>query len=242
MPELRIGTAGWSIPVATADAFPAEGSSLERYSAHFRCAEINSTFHRSHRPSTFERWAESTPADFRFSAKLPKTITHVQKLVDCEALLDRYLEEVAGLGERLAVHLVQLPPSLQFDEALADRFIGALKSRTELSVACEPRHASWFDLTASALLAKLDVARVAADPARVEAAAEPGGWGGLVYLRLHGSPTMYRSSYNDGRLKSYAAQIRTTLPQADVWCIFDNTASSAATGDALALSRLLAEL
>jgi uncharacterized protein YecE (DUF72 family) len=239
MPELRIGTAGWSIATSSADAFPAGGSSLERYTARFRCAEINSTFHRSHRPSTFERWAASTPGDFRFSAKLPKTMTHVQKLLDCEALLDGYLEEVGGLGERLAIHLVQLPPSLQFDARVTGSFFEALKARTNLMIACEPRHASWFDGEASELLRELGVARVAADPARVPAAAEPGGWAGLVYLRLHGSPTIYRSSYDDGRLEAYAVQIKAAQQHADVWCIFDNTASSAATGDALALSRLL---
>ena len=239
MPELRIGTAGWSIATSSAGAFPTEGSSLERYSSRFTCAEINSTFHRRHRPSTFERWAASTPDNFRFSAKLPKTITHVQKLVDCEALLDGYLGEVAGLGDRLAVHLVQLPPSLQFTETHAEPFFNALKSRTELRLACEPRHASWFDPAASALLEETGVGRVAADPARVDAAAAPGGWGGLVYLRLHGSPTIYRSSYDDGRLEAYAEQITAARRHADVWCIFDNTASSAATGDALALRRLL---
>lgn len=240
MTELRIGTAGWSIPAGLTDSFPTEGNSLERYSARFGCAEINSTFHRSHRPSTFERWAASTPAGFRFSAKLPKTITHAHKLVDCESLLDRYLGEVAGLGERLAVHLVQLPPSLHYEETLASRFFEALNSRTSLRIACEPRHPSWFDAAASQALEGLEIARVAADPARVEAAAEPGGWAGLVYFRLHGSPAMYRSSYDDGRLEAYAARIRTDLSRAEVWCIFDNTASSAATGDALALSRLLA--
>jgi uncharacterized protein YecE (DUF72 family) len=223
------------------DSFPSEGSSLERYAARFRCAEINSTFHRSHRPATFERWAASTPPDFRFSAKLPKTISHKQKLAGCEDLLDDYLEEVAGLGERLAIHLVQLPPSLAYDERLAAVFFEALKARTNLRVACEPRHPSWFAAAAGELLSRLEIARVAADPARVEEAALPDGWAGLVYFRLHGSPTMYRSSYDDGRLETYAAQLKSKLPGADIWCIFDNTASSAATGDALALSRLLAE-
>jgi uncharacterized protein YecE (DUF72 family) len=239
--DVRIGTAGWSIATGSADAFPAEGSSLERYAARFRCAEINSTFHRSHRPSTFERWAASTPEDFRFSAKLPKTITHGQKLVDCRDLLHAYLGEVAGLGERLTIHLVQLPPSLQFDAVVAGSFFETLKARSGLSIACEPRHASWFEDEASMLLEEFGVARVAADPARVPAAAEPGGWGGLVYLRLHGSPTIYRSSYDDGRLEAYAEQIKAARRHADVWCIFDNTASSAATGDALALSLLMEE-
>ncbi len=223
------------------ESFPSEGSSLEQYAAHFRCAEINSTFHRSHRPATFERWAASTPPGFRFAAKLPQTITHKQKLAGCEDLLDGYLEEVAGLGERLAIHLVQLPPSLAYDERLAAAFFEALKVRTDLRLACEPRHPSWFEAGADELLSRLEIARVAADPARVEEAALPGGWPGLVYYRLHGSPAIYRSSYDDGRLEAYAAQLKSKLPGTDVWCIFDNTASSAATGDALALSRLLAQ-
>jgi uncharacterized protein YecE (DUF72 family) len=239
MAELRIGTAGWSVPPRVGEHFPAEGTSLERYSARFRCAEINSTFHRSHRHSTYEKWAASTPSDFRFSAKLPKTITHGQKLAGCEELLCVYLDEVAGLGERLAVHLVQLPPSLQYDERLARGFFEMLRERTNLTIACEPRHASWFEPAADALLAGMQVARVAADPAKVDQAAVPGGWPGLAYYRLHGSPVMYRSSYDDGRLEAYATQIGGSLAAADSWCIFDNTASSAATGDALALSRML---
>jgi uncharacterized protein YecE (DUF72 family) len=78
---------------------------------------------------------------------------------------------------------------------------------------------------------------VAADPARVPAAAEPGGWRGLSYFRLHGSPAMYRSSYRDGRLEGYASAVAAAPEPA--WCIFDNTASSQATGDALALMALL---
>ena len=42
--EVRVGTAGWTIPAAVRDRFPAGGSQLERYAAHFTCAEINSTF------------------------------------------------------------------------------------------------------------------------------------------------------------------------------------------------------
>jgi uncharacterized protein YecE (DUF72 family) len=239
MAELRIGTAGWSVPPSIGDAFPAEGTGLERYAARFACAEINSTFHRSHRRSTYERWAASTPPAFRFSAKLPKTITHGQRLVGSEELFCRYLDEVAALGERLAIHLVQLPPSLAFDALSAGAFFERARERTGLPIACEPRHASWFDPAADALLGQLQVARVAADPARVEQASVPGGWRGLVYYRLHGSPVTYRSSYDDGRLEGYAAQLRAAAEDAQTWFIFDNTASSAATADALALSRLI---
>jgi uncharacterized protein YecE (DUF72 family) len=107
----------------------------------------------------------------------------------------------------------------------------------EAAIACEPRHPSWFEPEADELLQRRRVARVAADPARVPLAAQPGGWPGLAYFRLHGSPVMYRSSYRDGRIEDYAEQLRSA--GADAWCIFDNTASSEAMGDALALMALL---
>src|SRR5215218_7094709 len=102
-PPFRIGTAGWTIPARAADSFPREGSGLERYASRFDCAEINSSFHRSHRLATWRRWAESVPDDFRFSAKLPREITHKRRLADCSAPLDRALAEMAGLGDRLEI-------------------------------------------------------------------------------------------------------------------------------------------
>jgi uncharacterized protein YecE (DUF72 family) len=91
-----------------------------------------------------------------------------------------------------------------------------------------------------ALLEDLGVARVAADPAIVPAAALPGGWRGLGYWRLHGSPLVYRSSYDDGRLDLYAALLREErLAGRPAWCMFDNTAGSAAVGDAAGLAARL---
>ncbi len=240
MAELRIGTAGWSIPLRNAAGFPAEGTSLERYAAGFTCAEINSSFHRSHRPVTYERWATAVPADFRFAAKLAKTITHKQRLVDAEGLIESFIEEIQGLGAKLGVILVQLPPSLAFDPAVAAAFFDRLISRSQVQLVCEPRHPSWFEAEADALLGERRIARVAADPAKVSAAAEPGGWRGLTYYRLHGSPVPYRSSYEPERLEAYARSMAADLREGrDVWCIFDNTASSAAIGNALDLQALL---
>jgi uncharacterized protein YecE (DUF72 family) len=239
-PDLRIGTAGWSVASAQAEFFPGEGSSLERYAARFGCAEINSSFHRSHRPTTWERWSGSVPEDFRFSAKLSKEITHKRKLVDCSDLLEAALAEMSALGPKLHILLVQLPPSLAFEAALADDFFDHLRTLWNGPTVCEPRHSSWFESKADALLVGHRIARVVADPARVEAAAKPGGWRGLAYYRLHGSPVPYRSSYDDGRIEAYAAELRAELEAGrEVWCIFDNTASSAATGDALKLAGLL---
>lgn len=233
-PGVRIGTAGWSIARDCAERFPADGTALERYAARFSAAEINSSFHRPHRPSTWERWGDSVPGDFRFSAKLPRTITHQARLADCGALIDEFLSQAHALGDKLGVLLVQLPPKLALDADVAGAFFADLTARTEAVIACEPRNASWFTDEANALFVNSRVARVAADPALSPAAARPGGWRGLSYWRLHGSPVIYRSSYAE-RIGDYARQISGD-GAAERWCMFDNTASSAAIGDALALA------
>lgn len=238
---IRIGTASRAIPRELAERFPAEGSSLARTAARFSATELNSSFHRSHRRSIYERWASEVPDDFAFSVKLPKEITHKRRLLDCEPLLDAFTDEAGGLGAKWAVSLVQLPPSFVFDAAVAARFLGALAARATPAVACEPRHPSWFEPEADALLAEWRVARVAADPARVPAATAGGGWPGLLYIRLHGSPVIYRSSYDAHALARHAAALaRARHAGAQAWCIFDNTASSAAVGNALDLADAVA--
>ena len=238
-----IGTAGWAIAAVDRPRFPAEGSSLQRYASVLNGVEVNSSFHRPHRRTTWERWAREVPDSFRFAAKIPKEISHVRRLVDVDAVLDKFLEEAGELGDKLAILLLQLPPTLEFDGDVAGAFLRAASSRTKATIVCEPRHGSWFSPQADDLLAGLGIARVAADPARVPQAAQPGGWRGLSYFRLHGSPVMYRSAYGEERLRRYAELITSEVSAGTpVWCMFDNTASSAALGDALLLSKQLAKI
>jgi uncharacterized protein YecE (DUF72 family) len=231
-----IGTAGWSIARTAADAFPAEGTTLERYSTVFRGVEINSSFHRPHRASTWSNWAQSVPDGFRFAVKIPKTITHQAKLAGCEELVSKFAEEVRPLGGKLALLLVQLPPKLGFEREKAERFFARLREAIDAEIVCEPRNPSWFEDEADSLLDRLRVARVAADPSLSPAAAVPGGWRGLAYWRLHGSPAMYRSSYGEDALDGYARRIAAAIGEGrEAWCMFDNTAASEATGNALSL-------
>lgn len=191
---------------------------------------------------TYERWASTTPDDFRFAVKMPKAVTHGARLTGAEDILDRFLDEALGLGRKLGPLLVQLPPSLLFDAPIVTHFLGMLRSRHAGDFACEPRHASWFAADADALLASHRVARVAADPAAGSPlAARPGGWQGFTYLRLHGSPRIYRSAYEPVSLKAAASTLRAGAEAGDAWCILDNTAEFAALGDALALKTLITD-
>lgn len=231
--RIFLGCAGWSISTAKQDRFPAEGSHLERYAAVFPAVEINSSFYRPHRAATYARWRDSVPAAFRFSAKLPRTITHQHRLRDAENELLPFLDAVHYLGSKLGCLLVQLPPSLQFVDSIARPFFENLRTLTTADIACEPRHASWFSAEVAAMFGDLSIARVVADPAIV-ANPSPLHYERTVYVRLHGSPEIYHSNYSDAYLDGLAMElVQHQKAGRCVWCIFDNTASGAAIGNAL---------
>ena len=234
---IHVGTAGWNIPRAHKHRFPASGSGLQRYAARLNAAEINTSFYRPHAVATYERWAAAVPADFRFAVKIPKTITHERGLTRAREPLARFLDEIAGLGARLGPLLVQLPPSHAFDARRVGRFFELLRGRHAGGVVCEPRHASWTTAAAQALMVKFRVARVAADPPRAAGLEAPGGWPGVIYFRWHGSPRPYFSPYGTERLQPLAVQLSACA--SDAWCVFDNTGSGSAAGNALDLRGLI---
>ena len=205
----------------------------------FTAVEINSSFYKAHRRETYQRWAASVPATFRFSVKLPKEITHTLRLRRSARLLDEFFEQTGGLGRRLGAVLVQLPPSLAFERAVVRRFFAQVRDRYTGRAVVEPRHVTWFDERAETVLHEFSIGRVAADPALSEAAKRPGGDPRLAYFRLHGSPRMYYSSYDEAFLESVARDMRASRGAREVWCIFDNTAHSHAVPNALRLAELL---
>jgi len=239
MTPLRIATAGWSIPRAAREAFAAEGSGLERYASRFDAVEINSTFYRSHRPSTYARWRASTPPQFRFAIKLPRSITHTARLIDTQDRMAAFRAEARHLDDKLGPLLVQLPPSLIFSPAAHEAFFRDLREVWPEPVVLEPRHASWFEPDAEAVLRAHRISRVAADPSRHAAAGRPGGWTDFAYWRLHGSPRMYYSAYDDTTLAALADALCSDRSR-ETWCVFDNTASGAAAANALKLQALVA--
>jgi len=237
--SIRIGCAGWSLRSVQAALFGDGDSHLARYATRFDTVEINSSFYRPHKPQTYARWAEAVPRNFRFSVKLPKTITHQARLVDADAAIGRFADEIAGLCGKLGGVLVQLPPSLIHHSAIADAFFGVLRNRISSPLACEPRHPSWFTPDVDKLWRTHAVTRVAADPARFPEAAQVGGQGRWRYWRWHGSPRIYYSAYEDAMLQALAAELRMHAQAGQTaWCIFDNTALGHAATDAIRLQEL----
>ncbi|CAI8781132.1 DUF72 domain-containing protein [Pseudomonas sp. IT-P2] len=240
VPSIFIGCAGWSLPRQHWPAFPEQGTHLQRYAALLNGVEINSSFYRPHKLQTYARWAESVADGFRFCVKIPKSISHERRLWDCEHELDAFLEQCSGLGDRLGCLLLQLPPSLVFDEAVAEAFFIGLRQRYSGAVVLEPRHESWA--AAELLLMAYRIAQAVVDPSRISTDTAPCGWPGVRYWRLHGSPRIYHSAYDSAYLERLAGDLQVAaVDGVDTWCIFDNTASGAALGNALELRRILAQ-
>ena len=235
----RVGTAGWTIPSQYASQFPGKGTHLERYARRFNAVEINSSFYRPHRRATYQRWAASVPPDFQFSVKTPKAITHERRLADCDDLANRFIDEVQGLGDRLGVILVQLPPSLAFSKELLPA-LRRLRDQSDTSIQCEPRHASWFTPHVDATLAEMGVGRIAADPPLGPGADRPGGGGSLAYFRLHGAPPIYWSRYEHAALETWSVAALNEMSKGrETWVILDNTAAGFAIENAFELQTLL---
>lgn len=239
---VRIGLAGWSeaasrygklLPVAENEA----STELQRYAAAFDFVEINSSFYRQVRPATYEKWAAEVPGAFRFSVKMHRLITHYTRLKNTGLLAD-FFGSVAALGSKLAVVLVQLPPTLAFDKTVAEEFFRALRTHFKGCAVCEPRHASWSSEEARSVLAGSDIGPVLTEiPSAGENPLLGFAPGTPLYVRLHGKPRKYYSSYSEHDL-SHLAEFLATHARRRRYVVFDNTATSAGVRNALELQRL----
>lgn len=242
--QTRIGLAGWSEAVGRYGTLlpktAGEGATgLQRYAATFDFVEINSSFYRQIRPATYEKWAAEVPDGFAFSVKMHRLLTHYTRLKNTK-LLEDFFGSVSGLGRKLVVVLVQLPPTLVFDREVAGRFFEALRMLYRGCVVCEPRHVSWSGYEAGDLLAKHSVGRVLteipADGADVWRDATPQI---PLYVRLHGTPRKYYSSYSGEDLDRLARFLAGHEGRRR-YVIFDNTAGPAGVRNALELRRMVA--
>ncbi len=238
--QIRVGIAGWNNPPGKRNERRPHESHLAYYGSRFSCVEINSSFYKTHRAATYERWRDETPAHFRFSVKMPRSITHEARLRRAAREVSRFYDEIDLLRPKLRAVLVQLPPALEFSVKTTRTFFEAVPPKRGTIITCEPRHASWFSAAADAVLRELNVTRVAADPARCAGAGEAGGARRFAYFRWHGTPCLYYSKYSDAQLHTFATEVRRSKAR-EIWCIFDNTARHAAWEDALQFRSLISQ-
>jgi uncharacterized protein YecE (DUF72 family) len=164
--KIRIGSCAWSFEDWRGVFYPhelPESQWLQFYAEYFPSVEVDSTFHSAPSENSVRRWAEATPANFRFTCKLPRQITHNCRLRDCAAELNSFLHAIEPLAPKLQVILIQLPPSL----APADGKQALRKFLVQLPrdfrFAIEFRHAGWHRPQFIRLIEKYRICWVWAD-------------------------------------------------------------------------------
>ena len=199
--EIRAGTSGYSYKEWKGSFYPvriAASEMLAYYAERLSAVEINNTFYRMPRREVVESWAHSVPETFRFAVKVSQRITHRKRLADVEQELDYLLDQLAPLGPRLGLLLVQLPPNLPADLARLERFLDHLAARAR--AAFEFRHGSWLAEPVLACLRDRGAALVASETDEAPAALHDTARFG--YLRLR------RTDYRAGDLADWLARVR----------------------------------
>lgn len=237
MSDIRIGISGWRYAPWRNNFYPKglrQKDELYFASRAVNTLEINGSFYGLQRPTSYARWYEETPADFVFSVKASRYITHIKRLRDIEQPLANFFASgMFHLKEKLGPFLWQFPPSFKFDETLFEEFLAQLPMTSDaaktharrsdpgvqregyleiprgkhLRHAVEIRHDSFVDETFIDLLRRHRVALVVADTA--------GRWPYLedltsdfVYMRLHGDVELYNSGYGKKALERWQKRIR----------------------------------
>jgi uncharacterized protein YecE (DUF72 family) len=238
----RIGTSGWSYDHWTGVLYPdgmPSAKRLARYVEVFDTVELNASFYRWPKPSTFASWCARLPAGFELAVKAPRGLTHARKLYQPEEWIERM---TAGLHELAPVRgplLVQLPPNLPRDDDRLDWFLGAVPAWMRPVV--EFRHPSWTDDAVFDLLERHGAAYCvmsgAGLPCILRATAES------VYVRLHGpdDEALYAGSYSDEQLCWWADRVSEWEAQGHrVYAYFNNDGHGHAVRNALTLRGMLA--
>jgi uncharacterized protein YecE (DUF72 family) len=240
--DWRIGTSGFSYAGWRGLFYPPDlptGEWLAFYACEFATVELNVTFYRTPRESTYRGWSVAVPGAFAFVLKAPRLITHIKRLVDCRTSLERFLAPTAPLAGRLALVLLQLPPSLRFDEAVLDGFLEHLPQQFP-PLAWEPRHPSFAEPAALAWFRERRQSLVAADSGgrypTIRAFTAP-----PAYLRFHGPAALYASPYGEPQLVEWVAWVRQAVPaDTTVYAFFNNDAGGHAVTNARQLTALVA--
>lgn len=225
------GISGLQLPIPK-HQFPEEfrdSSRLTYYATFFNSIEINSTFYKLPMPRTIEKWISEVPADFRFTFKLWKEITHTKGLAFNENDVKLFFDIASRANEKKGCVLIQFPPSLgktyimQLDALL--QYIGQVNNGWKIAV--EFRNKSWYDEDVYELLESYNAAVVVQD---IPKSATPmiSHASDIVYLRFHGPTGNYRDSYSESFLSEYASYVKEWMEEGKtVYAYFNNTMGDA---------------
>jgi uncharacterized protein YecE (DUF72 family) len=239
----HVGCSGWNYVAWRERFYPPRLPArrwLESYGESFGTVEVNATFYRLMKPAAVERWVEQTPDSFVFAVKASRYLTHVKRLGDIQAGVERFYETIEPLvrARRLGPLLWQLPETFHRDDERLARALAALPSGRH---AFEFRHASWFTDDVYELLRAHGAALAIGDhPERpFQSHERTASW---RYVRLHYGQRGRRGNYSERELERWARQLHEWRARDELFVYFNNDWEAFAPRNASWLCERLARL
>jgi uncharacterized protein YecE (DUF72 family) len=211
---------------------------LEFYSTQFPTVEINATFYRLPSETMVRGWNDRVPDDFLYAVKGSRFITHMKKIANLNGALDRFFDRIAGMQQKTAAVLWQLPPMLKRDLPRLDDFLSSLPQ--EYRHAVEFRHPSWYDDEVFDVLKKHDASHVCLSsrgmPMNLTVTSD------VVYVRFHGLEGGAAHDYTRKELKPWAEFIIAQAEQRrDAFVYFNNDVNVRAPENAKTLMEMVGD-
>ncbi|MGO4685712.1 DUF72 domain-containing protein [Hyphomicrobium sp. 2TAF46] len=211
--KIRAGIGGWTFEpwrgVFYPDGLP-HVKELEYASHHLATIEVNGTYYRTQKPSTFASWAKESPDNFVFSLKGPRYTTNRRVLAEAGESIARFIDSgITELGSKLGPLLWQFAPTKKFDADDFGAFLDLLPSEAgshRLQHVVEPRHPSFCTPEFVELVRKKSVAIVFADHATYPAIADVTS--DFVYARLQTGDDNIPTAYKPKALDQWAERAK----------------------------------
>jgi uncharacterized protein YecE (DUF72 family) len=223
MKPVHVGCSGWSYTEWRGRLYPEglpQSKWLERYAEVFGTVELNNTFYRLPTEKAVEGWIERTPADFVFTVKASRYLTHVKRLNEMPKYVTRFTERIAALMDstKMGPVLWQLPENFKRDD---ERLSAALDALPKGRHGFEFRHESWFAPEIYALLGDHNAALVIGDtPERPFQERElTADW---TLIRFHRGSRGRGGNYSERELETWRRRISAWRSQAEVFAYFNN--------------------
>ncbi len=239
MPKIYIGCSGFHYKEWKDIFYPEklpQSKWFQFYGEHFNTLEINTTFYKFPTEKSLGKWYDASSADFKFSVKVPRLITHYKKFTDCESILrDFYVSAGAGLQEKLGCVLFQLPPQFIYSPEKLDLIISSVDA--SFKNVFEFRNVSWWNEHVFQQFRKnnLIFCGVSFPKLPEEVIATTSN----LYYRFHGVPVLYKSLYEESFIENIHLQIENTNA-GEAWIYFNNTWGHAAIINSRYLQKLIA--
>jgi uncharacterized protein YecE (DUF72 family) len=235
-----VGCSGWNYPHWRERVYPKglpQRAWLEHYATLFDTVEVNNTFYRLPARSAVAGWVERTPADFVFTVKASRYLTHIKRLTDIEGGVARFYDSIEPLVEsgKLGPVLWQFPGNFHRND---ERLAAALERLPPGRHCFEFRHASWFAPQVYGLLRERDAALVIGDdPSRPFQTHElTARW---TFVRFHRGRRGRNGNYSRSELEEWKRRIAAWRSEADVYAYFNNDWEGYAVENARWLQRHL---